>query len=623
MIPITFVRLGNYPGFLCSYDNLHWWKTPLPCPIDTIVDVEWVYGEYNICAVRMIDGTYSVMQSYHDIDDTDADIHWRTVLTTSERIRCIIRPDYGRALIGTSAGWWRSENSGTDWTKVSDQAPNCHTVKELTSDILVALDGTYIWRSTDTGTTWTRSVIAGSSTHVTAITNDPTIDGTASNCIVGCTSTNATIDMNHVRIFTASPDADNNDVMPPDGWKGTVVSHPLSLPLYGHLNTAQFIPLATIDRSYKDILLISDDAAISFYRMYPESGWSFREMSWKIIGAGYISFDDQLYFNPPISAEDYWADGNGWEQIPHVNRRFRFDTYIPASSVFPRDTYNDTITDIEMTGVNESGLAEYVIQVRMSNGLLRHYWVRQVVKVGPELWVIPKFDGYATSGNSLTSSEVNIGGTDLINRTALFAGMNSDHLPLLKSSEDGGETWTDYDPMEATVYNDETMIDPGINNFLEDSYIQYAWSFPICHNGWHIESGYLSKRQSYDVRATIINPAWFDISTYQIDILIDGKSTKSYMSDCHLVQDGVKPYLIDYHCGKLINADYDIDGLIEGKWTSSYIGTGSVITYAIQSYQAGAFIVKDEFPTFDIIQALNIRPPNGAERCYPPDSRLE
>lgn len=185
MITSMLSRIENYPGFMGSFDDGEtWWKSePIP-NLDTILSVAWIYGEYHVCSAKMIDGSYSIWQS------NDHGYTWREQVNTSERIFEVIQPDYGVALAATSGGWWRSENSGTDWSKISVQAPGCHTVKELTKNILVALDGTYVWRSANGGTTWAKAVKNGTSTPVTAKTLYPSVDGTYNDVFIGCTSTN-------------------------------------------------------------------------------------------------------------------------------------------------------------------------------------------------------------------------------------------------------------------------------------------------------------------------------------------------------------------------------------------------------------------------------------------------
>lgn len=180
MIPMALVQMENYPGFLCSYDNVNWWKTAaLPNTINKIIDVEWIYGEHHIFSCSNLDGTYSIYQSYHAVNDNVADLRWRETLNTAERIRCMVRPDYGRALIGTSGGWWRSENSGKDFTKVSTDAPNCFCVKELTNDLLVAISKNDVWRSANCGTSWTSRL------NTSININYPAIDGTYYDILVG------------------------------------------------------------------------------------------------------------------------------------------------------------------------------------------------------------------------------------------------------------------------------------------------------------------------------------------------------------------------------------------------------------------------------------------------------
>lgn len=186
MITTLLSRIENYNGFLGSFDQgATWWRSEQIPGAAEIISFAWIYGEYHVCAVRKTNGTYSIFQSYNH------GYSWREQLNTVEKIYLVYQPDYGVAIAATDSGWWKSENSGTDWSKISTQAPGCHTVKELSNSRLVALDGTYVWYSDDCAATWTKSKINGSSTNITAITAYPSIGGTYNDLFLGCTSTNA------------------------------------------------------------------------------------------------------------------------------------------------------------------------------------------------------------------------------------------------------------------------------------------------------------------------------------------------------------------------------------------------------------------------------------------------
>lgn len=467
MIPVTLVKTENFKGFLGSIDLINWWKSEsIPGDVDTFTDAIWVYGQYHICSAKMMDGSYSIFQSKNN------GVEWTEVLNTSEKINCLLRPDYGFAIAATSGGWWASHNSGTTWTKLSTQAPNCHTVKELTRSVLVALDGKYIWRSVDNAINWTKSVIHGTSIPVIAYTNYPTVDGTYNDCFVGCTSSNCLMTFELL------------------GYSG-----PFSVP-----TMAGDIALSVddVDMPYRDNLLFSDDGAESFTACEPDSGWALRESTYCISSNSYHS---NVHFD---NSDGYFNDGNGWQIGQYIGKKFYFKSYNPIN-LFPRNTYTDTITDIEMTGINAIGLPEFVIQVLKTDGTLRHYWTRRISHVASankQLWVQFIFDAKSSLSDSLTSDETQVTGTNLISRFVYFSGTTTNSLPLLKRSIDGGEHWTDCDISNAVIYTGPdltTILPDGNNPMMEDSYIKYSYSSLLCHNGWIPFDGYVMRNQSVDM----------------------------------------------------------------------------------------------------------------------------
>lgn len=598
------MRIENYPGFLGTFDHISWWKSQPLAGIDTILDVCWVYGEHHICAARMIDGSYTIWQS------NDFGNNWNIVLTTSERIYCIIRPDAGRALASTSGGWWRSDNAGRSWTKVSTQAPNCHTVKEITNDILVALDGTYIWRSADTGTTWTQAVIAETfpdeentptDVIITAITNYPTIDGTALDLIVGCTDTNAP----KLAIYPQYV-----------GYSG-----PFSLNTFHDTD----LKLSEYTKAYKDIILYSSDGGISFFVCPPNSGWSFRESTCST-SPGIRS---QNVAPTPGDRLDWrgdhnYDDGNGWQIGQYAEQQWFYHTFYTPIELFPRDTYNDIITDIEMTGINKNGLPQFIIQVKMSDGILRHYWVRKIHYMGAYnyFWSIAKFDAYNTPGGKIASSEVNIIGTTLMSRMAIFSGMNANNEPLIKTSTDGGENWTDVAPSTAPMYTGPDMDSRTNNPFIDDVYIQYSTHQPMCSNfGYIIDAYHYSKQQSYDMDAKMGDLVPRAV-TYGADALIGGPAPTSYLMAGRILQFQTKTYANDGIVAIDKSKTYLVDALTEKLLRKTYYVGGSIEGVDTTAYNMGGLLVSDEFPPFEIPQGFNVRKPTGTECCeYPFDSR--
>ena len=189
MIPTRLAKLPNSTGFLISIASGKWYLgESLPGDVSSFTDAMWVYGQYHICVVQLTDGHYHVYQS------KDNGYSWNDVLDFgSEKYGCMICPNYGRAIICTSAGWWASDNSGTSWSKISTQAPGCFCVKEITSDILVAMDGSYVWRSINGGVSWSKAngaymtdeIVQNWNTPLIAQTIHPAIDGTYYDLIVG------------------------------------------------------------------------------------------------------------------------------------------------------------------------------------------------------------------------------------------------------------------------------------------------------------------------------------------------------------------------------------------------------------------------------------------------------
>ena len=453
MIPTRLAKLPNSTGFLISIASGKWYLgESLPGDVSSFTDAMWVYGQYHICVVQLTDGHYHVYQS------KDNGYSWNDVLDFgSEKYGCMICPNYGRAIICTSAGWWASDNSGTSWSKISTQASGCFCVKEITSDILIALDGTYVWRSVDGGATWAQAKCATTGTWVgsqwnpiptnivlKAYTNYPSIDGTYYDIILGVTSSNC----------------DNYD------WLNSV---------HGHVVADIYA-----DSSNRSRLLYSTDGGQYFTHVPAQSSWNLREYC-------------------------------------QVNPSWNLGSY----PTMPREVKCDVITDIEMAHIKPDGLPIFVVQVLMQNGNLRHYYlerlgydaVRAVNLVNPNVayagdgyayWTtfkcVAKFDAIQSQADSLTSEEYMIPGTSNVSGSVTFCGKTIYDTPLMNVSRDFGWTWLPEDIANASIYTgpDLSQLSSGQNPFTEDTYLTASFSHGPCHNCWEVLGSRYRRFLSFD-----------------------------------------------------------------------------------------------------------------------------
>ena len=423
---VSIAKLENYPGFLLTIDDTNWWKSmPLPASVETFGEAIYIYGQFHICTAKLVDGTYSIFRT------PDNGFTWIQVLNTTENILAICRPDYGVALVATSGGWWRSVDAGKTFTKISVQAPGCICVKELTNDLIVALDGTYIWRTVNGGFDWSKSLIAGTSTPVIAKTSYSTIDGTIFDILIGCTATNI------------DPASDHG----PGGYTPQMFVG----------NTA--------------LLLYSDNAAVSFSYANQQCTWWFRE----------------------------YTTGN-------TDNAGRF------YPLMPRDVWTDIITDIQLSHISSDGTPWFVVQVKMKNGILRHYTLKRNLQgiKAPFYYIMftvfPKFDSISTLSDSLYCEEAYVTGSNLIQNDIIFSG-GSLTAPILMKSSNGGDDWATINIANAKIYSgpDLSQLSSIGGPFTEDTCLLYTWIHPDCHNGWKVYGGYVRKSQSYGMDLLIQN----------------------------------------------------------------------------------------------------------------------
>lgn len=129
-----------------------WWKSePFPGAIDEIQQPIHVFGQYHICIVKMLDGSYSIYRT------KNMGKSWEQVYNLPGKIYTLNLIDYGWVIASTSTGWIESKlDSGYTWTAISTFAPNCKTVINISDDVLFAHDGTSIWRSYDFARSWSK-----------------------------------------------------------------------------------------------------------------------------------------------------------------------------------------------------------------------------------------------------------------------------------------------------------------------------------------------------------------------------------------------------------------------------------------------------------------------------------
>jgi len=385
MIPTRLAKLDNTPGFLISIAHSSWYiGQPLPGDVVSFTDGLWVYGQYYICVVQLSDGHYHVYQS------RDNGYSWVDVLDFgSEVFGCMVRPNYGRALICTSTGWWESDNSGTSWSKLTSQAPGCFCAKEINNDIIVAMSRRNVWKSVDAGATWV-SIYSSSKNMIY-----PALAGTTYDLLIGVGSS----------------------------------------------------------------LLYSDNL-----------GGSWHEINGMLAG-GWNPYTGQLWRSEELDT---------WKGL--------------------------VITDIELTslsgGYGYTGpTPTFVIQVQLSDGVLRHYFANRYTQSLDFVLIIKAvFDAVKSQSDSLTSYiEMTTGTNSIVGRVA-FSGKTLDNKPLLLISNDFGQTWINQRVENATIYDgpDLSQLSSVNNPFTEDVYLKATFEHGICHNGWSQKSTGFRRFQSFD-----------------------------------------------------------------------------------------------------------------------------
>jgi len=155
MRPVVLSVIDGKNFILGTFDTTSfqsWWKSkPFPGAIDIIQKPIHVYGQYHVCIVKMLNGTYSIYRT-KDMGKT-----WESVYNTSDIIYTLTTIDYGWIVGSTSSGWIESRlDSGYTWSEISSFAPNCKTVINIGDDYLFAHDGTSIWKSEDYARTWSK-----------------------------------------------------------------------------------------------------------------------------------------------------------------------------------------------------------------------------------------------------------------------------------------------------------------------------------------------------------------------------------------------------------------------------------------------------------------------------------
>jgi len=196
MRPVVLSVIDGKNFILGTFDTTtfqSWWKSkPFPGAIDIIQKPIHVYGQYHVCVVKMLDGTYSIYRT-KDMGKT-----WESVYNTVDIIYTLTAIDYGWLIGSTSTGWIESRlDSGYTWTEISSFAPGCRTVINVSDDVLFAHDTNYVWRSEDYARTWSKvldchnivTYLGESLSHITTKYTGyapPALAGFQSRIVAGC-----------------------------------------------------------------------------------------------------------------------------------------------------------------------------------------------------------------------------------------------------------------------------------------------------------------------------------------------------------------------------------------------------------------------------------------------------
>lgn len=169
-----------------------WWKSnSFPGSVEIIYKPIHVYGQYHVCIVKMLDGTYSIYRT------SNMGKTWESVYNTSDIIYTVVLIDYGWVIASTSSGWIESQiDSGKTWSTISSFAPGCQTVINVGDNILFAHDCNFIWKSEDYARSWSKVLDChnltwqgfhgGSMTTKYASYVAPALCGYESRIVVGC-----------------------------------------------------------------------------------------------------------------------------------------------------------------------------------------------------------------------------------------------------------------------------------------------------------------------------------------------------------------------------------------------------------------------------------------------------
>ena len=371
---------------------------------------------------------------------------------------------------------YQSKDDGFSWISVLNLPGKISSLLRLDYGRALAATSTGWYRSENSGTTWTKvSSSAPNCICVKELTNDVlvAIDGTyvwhsenaGTNWTKSVTATwNGTTYVPTATTLiskTTSPAIDGTIY---DCLVGCTSTNCETYYDYFGTDATIYTDVANTSR-----LIISDDGGVSFYYCTPTSSWAFREL----YPSGYSA-----------SSENGYPSG------------------------MPRDIWTDIITDIELTHIKPNNTPCWVIQVRMKNGQLRHYYVNRLTyeeaiargSYRGMFEVFPRFDANATISNSLMSDESQITGTTSIENYVLFSGTDVSNKPMIKLSQDAGYTWVTPNIQNAPMYTGPDLTQLSSSHpFQDDVYVSYTFTHGACHNYWHIISEWSRRGQSFDM----------------------------------------------------------------------------------------------------------------------------
>ena len=597
------VVLTHLPGlnyFIGTFDLTNyqdWWKSaPLPGAIQNIEHALWVGGPMHLCLAKMVDGTWSIFQSF------DYGVNWQLVKNSVVEIMDIELVTFTWILYSDANGdWWESTNSGLDWTKVCTSGPVgmaffvLHKGENVT---VFAHDGRYIKKSTDIARTWTTACDL----------NQVVIDADdyrayplyyTGRRVAAIAGANGTILASNGPWMARSMD-NGNEFTCNHSWDTVYAGSGIDQVLDFETNEVHscFPPVDIVENArddflIHDIVISSIDGPlggdVAFVVLTKDNNGRRVGTEYKRIVVNDISvpttgeptkYPASMYFSIPQYVPGSNDDFMYVDQIEHVS-----DLDIVRSGT--KTSVVKLYSHADWVSYNKSIYVKYTkydppmnrvfktFSGRVMNGELAgdeyyNFWFKYVYQQAASMGML-----------ELSSYQLLTPGTTSWDRL-LFSGMSSvddqgNPVISLRYSTDGGLTYTDIDLDEITVYsgNVDEEPDTGGGAFTYLDYSNVIWVSGRCNNTghWDYIDGHKIQMLSYDMDVLIANdrPKSYTLDTrilndrqqtYTLDGIINNVRSYSYYLNAYAQTIRSRQYRLDAEVQKIESEDYDISAAI-------------------------------------------------------------